>query len=130
MKGKGSRLSIHSSASLVMLQVKVLLGDEDVTSRFMHKHHLVTGGGVAGLQPVYYEVTMTNDALDVDYSYHEKTLSCLASLAPDDIPSTLNSTLAQMSADLNITLLCECTGYFISPQVLHFVFSSFFFPVI
>jgi len=87
--------------------VKVVLGDRDVTSQFEHRHHLVAGGGLAGLQPVYYEVTLTNDELVVDYSYHEKTLSCRASLAPDDIPTNLNSSLAHMSADLNITLLCQ-----------------------
>jgi len=92
---------------VLLLQVKVFLGDQDVTSQFRHQARLVMGGGVLGLQPVYYEVELSQDALVVDYSYHEKTLSCQASLAANDIPPTLNSSLVHKNADLNITLLCE-----------------------
>ena len=92
---------------LLLLQVKVLLGDQDVTSQFRHQARLVMGGGVKGLQPVYYAVELSQDALVMDYSYHEKTLSCQASLAADDIPPTLNSSLVHKNADHNITLLCK-----------------------
>ena len=85
----------------------MFLGDRDVTSQFTHHAPLAMGGGVVGLQPVYYEVELSQDALVVDYSYHEKTLSCRASLAPVDVPLTLNSSLVHKNADLNITLLCE-----------------------
>jgi len=87
--------------------VKVFLGDQDVTSEFRDKSQLISSGGVLGLQPVYYEVELSQDALVVDYSYHEKTLSCRASLRADDVPPTLNSSLVDKNADLNITLLCE-----------------------
>ena len=88
-------------------QVKAFLGDRDVTSQFREQARLVMGGGVLGLQPVYYEVELSQDALVVDYSYHEKLLSCRASLAADDVPPTLNSSLVHVNAALNITLLCE-----------------------
>jgi len=64
------------------------------------------GGGVLGLQPVYYEVKLSQDALVVDYSYHEKILSCRASLADGDVPPAMNSSAMNKNADLNITLLC------------------------
>jgi len=67
----------------------------------------VSGGGVLGLQPVYYEVELSQDSLIIDYSYHEKMLSCQASLTPRDVPPSLNTSLVQKDAVLNITLLCE-----------------------
>jgi len=92
---------------LLLLQVKVFLGDQDVTSQFQKQPSLVMDSGASGLRPMYYEVELTQDALVVDYSYLEKTLSCRASLAAKDIPPILNSSLAHKNADLNITLLCE-----------------------
>ena len=97
---------MHDVISL-LLKVKVYLGDQDVTSKFRRHAQLVMGGGVIGLQPVYYEVELSQDALAVDYSYHEKTLSCQASLSAKDIPPTLNASLVHKNADLNITLLCK-----------------------
>ena len=91
----------------VVVQVKVFLGDREVTSQFQHQARLVLGGGVLGLQPVYYEVELSQNELVINYSYHEKTLSCRASLAAKDIPPSLNSSLAHKTADLNITLLCQ-----------------------
>ena len=94
---------------LFLLQVNAFLGDQDVTSQFRHNARLVMGGGVLGLQPVYYMVELSQDALVVDYSYHEKILSCRASLPARDVPAALNSSLVHKQADLNITLLCECS---------------------
>ena len=87
--------------------MKVFLGERDVTSQFKHNARLVMGAGVPGLKPVYYMVELSQDALLVDYSYHEKTLSCRASLPASDVPLALNSSLVHKNADLNITLLCE-----------------------
>jgi len=99
--------------------VKVFLGDRDVTSQFQEQARLVMGGGVLGLQPVYYEVELSQDSLVVGYSYHEEMLSCQALLAPHDIPPTLNSSLVQKNAVLNITLRCESStplSAYITPQ--------------
>jgi len=87
--------------------VKAYLGERDVTSQFTNQARLVMRDGALGLQPVYYEVELSQDSLVVDYSYHEKLLTCKASLAPHDIPTTMNSSMVQKSAVLNITLLCE-----------------------
>jgi len=87
--------------------VKVFLGEEDITSQFKAHSRLVMGDGVVGLQPVYYKVELSNDALLVDYSFLEKRLSCQSSLYTRDVPPTMNSSLVHRNADLNITLLCE-----------------------
>jgi len=94
-------------AILLLWQVSVFLGDENVTSQFRHHTQLVMGDGAPGLQPVYYAVEMSQEALVIDYSYHEKTLSCRASLRAEDVPETLNSSLVHVHSNLNITLLCE-----------------------
>jgi len=109
---RGTRLN----TDLLWRQVKVYLGERDVTSQFRETARLVLGDGVLGLQPVYYEVEMTQDSLLVDYSYHEQTLSCRASLAPRDVPPTLNSSLVHKDAALNVTLLCETHWLLTSPS--------------
>jgi len=92
----------------------VFLGDQDITSQFTPKARLAMREGQPGLKPLYYEVQLSQNSLVVDYSYHEKMLSCQASLAADDVPPTLNSSLVNKDAVLNITLLCESLScYFI-----------------
>ena len=85
----------------------MFLEDKDITSQFDRKANLRLTSGVVGLQPLYCKVELSQDAFVFNYSYHEKVLSCQASLAAEDVPPTLNSSLVHMNADLNITLLCE-----------------------
>jgi len=87
--------------------VKVFLVDRDVTSEFTRESRLVTAAGAPGLQPVYYEVVLTQDPVPVDHRYDHKTLTCHASLAADDVPPTLNSSSVYKNAVLDITLVCE-----------------------
>lgn len=84
----------------------MFLDEQDVTSQFRHDARLVMGDGVIGLQPVYYTVELSQDVVADDW-YDEKTLSCRASLAADDVPQSLNASLIHKNADLVINVHCQ-----------------------
>jgi hypothetical protein len=86
-------------------EVRVLIGDLDITSQFQHHAVLVRGAGLPGLQPLYYKVDVSHDALKIDYSFNEKQLRCVASLSPADLPASVTASAMQKTASINITLL-------------------------
>ena len=81
------------------------LGSDDLTSKFSHDAQLVMSGGPSGLQPLSYKVEVSHE-MDIDYSFYNKSLMCVASLHRSDVPSSMNESVFHKSASLVNTLEC------------------------
>lgn len=72
-EGGAHKFSCHVNGSYPKPEVKIQIGDKDITSEFREESEEVVDSTMRGR---YYKVTLFNDALKINYTFNEKNLTC------------------------------------------------------